>query len=30
MFQTKIVEKFETHILGQISFFFPTILPFMR
>jgi hypothetical protein len=29
MFQTKVVEKLETHILYSITFF-PKIMPFMR
>jgi len=30
MFQTNIVEKIETHILGPVTFFFSKIVPFMR
>ena len=30
VFQTKVVEKIKTHILGSITFFFSKIVPFMR
>jgi hypothetical protein len=30
MFQTKVVERIRTHIFCSITFFFPTIVPFMR